>query len=196
MMKQTEITVQIFEEAEELAGKLKNNKFELVGRYRLVDYYFSKYNTITLKNMSYADIIKNSFLVRECDGDASIVYKNKEIDKYNNVISETKKRLKITDNQVAKEVFLSAGLNNWCNLVQDMYYYKNNEMKIIVQHIDDLGIFIEYEEDASVANLETEQKFEAMAEKLKSIGLKMGTNFSVKKAYEKFIKDLRNDSNT
>ena len=69
-------------------------------------------------------------------------------------------------------------------------------MKIIVQHIDDLGIFIEYEEDASVANLETEQKFEAMAEKLKSIGLKMGTNFSVKKAYEKFIKDLRNDSNT
>ena len=192
-MRQTEITVQVFEDPKELARKLKNNNFELIEQYRLVDYYFSIHNNTTLQNMPYADIIKNSFLVRECNGDVSIVYKCKEIDKDNNVISETKKRFKIADNKTAKEVFLDAGLNNWCDLVQDIYCYKNEEMEIMVQYVDDLGVFIEYEEDTSVEHLETEQKLEAMVEKLKSIGLRMGTDFSVKKAYEKFVNDLQND---
>ena len=195
-MGQTEITVQVFsKDSEELVRKLKHNNFELVDQYRLVDYYFSKYNNTTLQNMSYADIIKNSFLVRECNGDVSIVYKSKEIDKDNNVISETKKRFKIADNIVAKEVFLNAGLNNWCNLVQDIYCYKNKEMEIMVQYVDDLGVFIEYEEDTSVEHLETKQKVKVMVKKLKSIGLAIGTDFSVKKVYEKFIKNSRHDLN-
>ncbi|MBR6778827.1 MAG: hypothetical protein IKM43_01570 [Clostridia bacterium] len=187
-MQETEITVEVFEEKEELFNKLKGNNFEIVGHYLLTDYYFSKYNTKKLKNMTYAEIIKNSFLVRQFNDDCSIVYKNKKFDKYNNVISESKKIFKIEDSAIANDVFLKAGLNNWCKLTQDMYHFKKEEIEIFVQIIQGLGIFIEFEEYASIAHLQAKQKFDIMIKTLKSIGLNIGDDFSVKKPYKKLMR--------
>ena len=186
-MKATEVTVQVFESKEELIKKLEANNFKFLGSSVMTDYYFSKYTTEELKKMTYAEIIKNSFIIRACGDHVSIVYKNKELDANGNVISETKTRFDIADSQKAKELFLNARLNNWCDLVQDIHCYKNDEMEILVQFVDGLGIFIEYEEDSAVAHLESGEKFECMVNKIKSLGLNLGEDYSVKKVYEKFI---------
>lgn len=187
-MKQTEITVQVFDEKDEIINKLKNKNFVFVENVLWSDWYFSKYDSETLKTMKYSDIMKNSFLVRKCNEDQKIIYKNKEVNDNDEVVSEEKISLEIADCENAVNVFKSAGLNNWCKLVQDMYIYKNDEIEIAVQCIDDFGIFIEYEEDDSVSHLETNEKIQAMINKLKSIGLNIGSDFSVKKVYEKFTK--------
>lgn len=188
-MKETEITVQVFETRQDIHTKLLNNNFVLADKCIMQDYYFSKFETDELKNMSYKQILKNSLIVRKCGDDTKVIYKNKEIDNDNNVICEEKISLPITDIKPAIKIFELSGLNNWCNLTQEMYLYKNDKIEFMLQVIDGLGIFIEYEEDESVANLEPKEKMNVMAESLKSLGLNIGTDFSVKKVYQKFIKD-------
>ena len=146
-MKETEITVQVYESIQQLHEKLLNNNFSLAEKCVMEDYYFSKFDTSELKKMSYKQILKSSILVRKCRNDTKIVYKNKEIDKDNNVICEEKITLPITDIKPAIKIFELSGLNNWCNITQEMYLYKNNKMEFMVQVVDGLGIFIEYEED-------------------------------------------------
>lgn len=188
-MKETEITVQVFETRQDIHTKLLNNNFVLADKCIMQDYYFSKFETDELKNMSYKQILKNSLIVRKCGDDTKVIYKNKEIDNDNNVICEEKISLPITDIKPAIKIFELSGLNNWCNLTQEMYLYKNDKIEFMLQVIDGLGIFIEYEEDESVANLEPKEKMNVMAERLKSLGLNIGTDFSVKKVYQKFIKE-------
>ena len=188
-MKETEITVQVYESIQQLHEKLLNNNFTLAEKCVMEDYYFSKFDISELKNMSYKQILKNSILVRKCEDDTKIVYKNKEIDNDNNVICEEKITLPITDIKPAIKIFELSGLNNWCNITQEMYLYKNNKMEFMVQVVDGLGIFIEYEEDESVAHLDPKEKMNVMAESLKLLGLNIGTDFSVKKVYQKFLKE-------
>lgn len=188
-MKETEITVQVFETRQDIHTKLLNNNFVLADKCIMQDYYFSKFETDELKKMSYKQILKNSLIVRKCGDDTKVIYKNKEIDNDNNVICEEKISLPITDIKPAIKIFELSGLNNWCNLTQEMYLYKNDKIEFMLQVIDGLGIFIEYEEDESVANLEPKEKMNVMAERLKSLGLNIGTDFSVKKVYQKFIKE-------
>ena len=188
-MKETEITVQVYETQQDVHNKLLNNNFVLADKCVMDDYYFSKFDTDELKNMPYKQILKNSIIVRKCGDDTKVIYKNKEIDEDNNVICEEKISLPITDIKPAIKIFELSGLNNWCNVTQHMYLYKNDKLELMVQIIDDLGIFIEYEEDESVANLEPKEKMNAMAETLKSLGLNIGTDISVKKVYQKFLKE-------
>ena len=187
-MAETEITVQVFEEKDVVLKKLEDKGFKLSEHFFMRDYYFSKFGVDELKRMEYADIIKNSFLVRNVGDDVYILYKNKELDENNNVISENKTSIKIEDEYVAVDLFLNAGLNNWCSLVQEMYCFKKEDMEFAVQVIDDLGVFIEYEEDEIIAHLKPEEKINVLLEKVKSLGLKIGADYSVKKVYEKLMK--------
>lgn len=188
-MKETEITVQVYETKQDIHQKLVGNNFILVGHFVMEDNYFSKHDINTLKRMSYGQILKDSLIIRKCGDDASIIYKNKEIDRDNNVICEEKTSLSITDIKSVLKIFLLSGLNNWCNLTQEMYLYRNYDTELMVQIIEDLGIFIEYEEDESVVGLEPKEKINVMVQKLKLLGLNIGSDFSVKKVYQKFLNE-------
>lgn len=189
MARKTEITVQVYEDFKELDQKLKNANFVVSDHYVLKDNYFSRFNIKELKQMSYEEILKNSLIVRNVGAENKIMFKDKILDKNNNVISEEKINLKVEDYNKAVKILSLAGMNNWCSLVQDIYEYKNENISIGVQIIDDLGVFIEYEEDESLLNLETKDKIEEMIKRVKMLGLNIGADYSVKKVYEKFKKD-------
>ena len=60
-MKETEITVQVFNDLEEIKSLLKNKGFEIIENYEMHDYYFSKLPINYLSELPYVDLIKNSF---------------------------------------------------------------------------------------------------------------------------------------
>ena len=60
-MKETEITVEILDDVNDLINMLKNKNFSLEEEFDMIDYYFSKDETETLKKLEYIDIINHSF---------------------------------------------------------------------------------------------------------------------------------------
>lgn len=187
---ETEITVQVFNKLEEIQKILKGSGFEMIESYQLNDWYFSKYEDISF--FGYQDLLNNSFLVRQIIDDnpqIQLCYKKKVLDENNNVISEEKTNTTIKDLEKTLQIFKMANLNNYCVLKNNSYVYKKDEICFVVQCIKDLGIFIEYEEDDSMKNMNEKEKFNYMSKIVKQLGLKLGQNYSCKKVYMK-IKNM------
>lgn len=192
-MQETEITVEVFDNIDSIDDVLKSQGYEICRVFDLYDYYYSKYSTEELKSMTYNEMIANSFLIRNvCKDELKqlLTYKKKEFDKNNNVISEEKVNCNIDNVDNALKLFDLAGLNMWNKMLQHISVYKKGDIEFAVQHIDGLGTFIEYEEDATMTNLKTpDEKIEYMLNILKGVGLKIGEDFSCKKVYMKFKKE-------
>ena len=191
-MKETEITVQVFNELNELKILLKTKGFEIVEEYEIHDYYFSKLPINYLSNLPYPDLIRNSFLVRDIKDSnpkIKIVYKDKILDEFGNVISEEKISCKVDNLENILKFLKMVEIECWCELKQKMIIYKKDEVAFAVQIIDVLGIFIEYEEDETMINLSEYEKIKLMLDNLNNIGLKLGDDFSCKKVYMKYLKE-------
>ncbi len=192
-MAETEITVQVFQTKEELDKILKTQGFSVTREFDLIDYYFSKYSEKELRAFEYKDLIANSFLLRRIANDKTtdfLSYKKKQVDENGVVIAEEKLKCKIDNLEDAIKIFDNAGIGCWCNLVQHLIVYQRGKNEFAVQIIDGLGIFIEYEEDETMHQLENEyQKIEEMVRRLKNLGLKLGNDYSCKKVFMKFKKD-------
>lgn len=191
-MRETEITVEVLESVDTVKQLIKSKGFDIVEEYDLNDYYFSKYPLEELKKFSYADLIKNSFIVRDVVDDnpkVLLTYKDKVIDENNVVLSEEKivSRLGILDNSL--KVFEKAGLTRWSSLKQRIIVFKNTEMCFALQNVKDCGLFIEYEEDDNMKDLLEEEKIDLMRNNVKKLGLKLGEDYSCKKVYIKFLRD-------
>ena len=191
-MKETEITVQILDDVNDLIEMLKNKNFSLEEEFDMIDYYFSKDDTETLKKLEYIDIINHSFLVRQIIGDdnsINLMFKSKELDEKGNVIAEEKVKTPVDNLEKAIKIFKLSGLNNWCEIKQHMLVWKRGETEFAIQIIDDLGAFIEYEETASMSSLKEQEKIDAMLADLKGLGINIGNDYSCKKVYMKFMKE-------
>lgn len=57
------------------------------------------------------------------------------------------------------------------------------KMEMAVQDVENLGIFIEYEEDESVSGLPVSEKINKMKENLKDFGFVLGDNYGCKKPF-------------
>ena len=171
---------------------LKNKNFSLEEEFDMIDYYFSKDDTETLKKLEYIDIINHSFLVRQIIGDdnsINLMFKSKELDEKGNVIAEEKVKTHVDNLEKAIKIFKLSGLNNWCEIKQHMLVWKRGETEFAIQIIDDLGAFIEYEETASMSSLKEQEKIDAMLADLKGLGINIGNDYSCKKVYMKFMKE-------
>ena len=189
-MRETEITVQVFNSLDGIQNTLIAQGFALKETCVMEDWYYSSISSDTLKTMDYSDIIKNSFLLRSFNGEddsASVCYKNKTIDDLGNVISEEKVKCKIDSLEKSKKVYELAGVNNWCYLKQEMFIYKKDEIQFAVQVADGVGIFIEHEEDETMKMMTEQEKIDCMLTRLKNLGLKIGEDYSCKKVYMKFM---------
>ena len=190
-MKQTEITVEVFDSLEEIKKILTGQNFEIVETYALNDFYFSKFENDILENMNYKNIMENSFLIRQIISSQTkteLIFKNKIIDKNNVVIEEEKIPCVILDLENALKIFHLAKLNCWCKLKQSIVVFKKKEIEFCVSEIENLGIFIEYEQTENMNNLSAQEKIEFMKNILKSLNLNIGNDFSCKKPYLKFLK--------
>lgn len=191
-MRETEITVEVFDRLENINKILMDQGFEIIRQFNLNDLYYSKYSIEELKRMNYAEMLRNSLLVRDVIDDnpvSQIVFKDKMLDENDNVISEEKFICKIDNINNASKVFDMIGLTCWSDLRQKIYVYSKSNVEFAVQVIDDLGIFIEYEEDDTMKGLSENEKIAVMLNNLKNIGLNIGKDYSCKKVYLKFQKE-------
>ena len=191
-MKETEITVEILDDVKGLIEMLKNKNFSLEDEFDMIDYYFSKDDTETLKKLEYLDIINHSFLVRQIignDNSVNIMFKSKELDDKGNVIAEEKVKTPVENLDKAIKIFKLSGLNNWCEIKQHMLVFKRGETEFAIQIVDGLGSFIEYEETASMSEFTEQEKIDAMLADLKGLGINIGSDYSCKKVYMKFLKE-------
>lgn len=191
-MKETEITVQILDDVNDLINMLKNKNFSLEDEFDMIDYYFSKDDTETLKKLEYLDIINHSFLVRQIvgnDNSVNLMFKSKELDEKGNVIAEEKVKTPVASLEKALKIFKLSGLNNWCEIKQHMLVWKRGETEFAIQIIDGLGAFIEYEETESMKDFTEQEKIDAMLADLKDLGINIGDDYSCKKVYMKFMKE-------
>lgn len=188
-MQETEITVQVFNKLEEIKTILDKQGFAHIKTKTLNDYYFSRFDNQTIKELHYPQLLANSFLIREIGlPDKKIVellYKNKSIDENGVVISEEKIKSNLDDFENAVKVLKKAGLNCWCNLKQDLFIYAKEKIEFALQVVEGVGIFIEYEEDESMTGLSEQEKINIMLANLKEIGLKLGDDYSCKKVFMK-----------
>lgn len=184
-MRETEVTVQVYGELEDVKNSILSRGFELTKEYEMTDYYFTQ--IADYKSLIYKDLLKSSLIVRTVEKENSkstkIVYKNKEIDECGNVVSEEKTELLCDDADKAIKIFESAGLHNWCVLKNRSFVYDKGPISFALQSIDGLGTFIECEENAEMENLSTEEKLAALKSTVNDLGLNLGDDYSCKKPY-------------
>lgn len=185
-MRETEITVQVFDELLDIEKVLVKNGYHKKEEYCLHDHYFTKFEDA--KIVDYKTLLASSILIRTIKQDEKcthcMIYKNKKLDQNGNVSSEEKIRVKIDNEQNCIKILKSAGLNNWCNLKNDSIVYADESgSEIALQVVNGLGIFIEMEEDSSIANLSEKQKFEYVKNKIAAFGFKLSDDYSFKKPY-------------
>ena len=187
---ETEITVQLLENVEETLAKLNKQGFEIKEKVLMTDYYFSKLSLEELKKLSYAELIKNSFLVRNVSTETEeinqIIFKKKVLDSSNNVIAEEKIKTDISDLNSTIKLFKEAGLTNYTTLTQQMTVVGKDKIVFVIQEVENLGTFIEYEEDESMSELTEQEKINTMLNTLKTLSLNIGNDYSCKKVYLKF----------
>ena len=193
----TEICVQAYTTLEELQRKLENAGYEFVENYNNSDTYFSTLSKRDIKKLDYKALLDSSLIVRHFEGDncdiKNLVYKKKTLDENGNVIKEIKTKLKIDDIDKAKQMFSSLGLTCWCDYVNQNYEYKKGEISIIVQYVEDLGVFVEIEEFNSIKDKSDKEKFGILKDIVNALKLPLGSNFSCKKPYMFLNKTIKNN---
>ena len=186
-MQETEITVEVFDDVQTIDKILKEKNFFVTDKKTLNDFYYTNFKPEELKNIKYTNLIKNSFLVRNVTGEnfyeTTLCYKNKIIDENENVIAEEKTKAEVENLEKTLQILNKANITNWCNLKQDMIIYSNNQVEFAVQIVENLGVFIEFEETEEIANWTEVEKIKYLVNYLKSLGLKLGNDFSCKKPY-------------
>ena len=112
-MRETEITVQVFNSLEEIDDILVSQGFEKTRNFQLNDWYFTRLDDI--QNINFVDLINNSFLVRQLISNTEklqLCYKQKQVDEFNNVIAEEKFMSQIDALDETLKIFNYCGLNN------------------------------------------------------------------------------------
>lgn len=181
-MRETEITVQVFNSLEEIDDILVSQGFEKTRNFQLNDWYFTRLDDI--QNINFVDLINNSFLVRQLISNTEklqLCYKQKQVDEFNNVIAEEKFVSQIDSLDETLKIFNLCGLNNYCTIKNHSYVYKKGITEFALQVVENLGIFIEFEEDESMLAMNEQQKINHMFSILKSLNLKLGDDYSCKK---------------
>ena len=200
MAKQTEITINIKKGISSVKNKLESLGFVEIEKYTGIDNYFT---TISgeISSTDYKTLLDSSIIIRSFsskskkDKPTLMVYKNKSLDKNGVVLSEEKISTTVENLDNTLKILKLAGLNNWLSLNQQNSFYKLGEIEITVGSVKGLdGTFLEIEEYPSISMLSPEEKIEKMVEIIKKLGFDSGNDYSVKKAYMLFKKNLEETS--
>lgn len=200
MAKQTEITINIKKDISSVKNKLESLGFVEIEKYTGIDNYFT---TISgeISSTDYKTLLDSSIIIRSFSSKSKkdktnlMVYKNKTLDKNGVVLSEEKISTTVENLDNTLKILKLAGLNNWLSLNQQNSFYKLGEIEITVGTVKGLdGTFLEIEEYPSISMLSPEEKIEKMVEIIKKLGFDSGNDYSVKKAYMLFKKNLEETS--
>ena len=159
-MRETEITVRVFDENNVIDQKLVTAGFKATGRFYMFDRYYT--HLINYKNASYECLLKHSVIIRQIAEKtirSMILFKDKSLDNDGNVISEQKIVCSIENCDAAAKIYDSAGFTKWCEVRNHSTKYVQGEIELVVQTIEGLGTFIEFEEYPSIKDMSDSEKF-------------------------------------
>ena len=147
-MKQIEITVRLNEDIESAIKKLELQGFKKIRESEVNDVYMtSKLNQLSKDNIQ--DILRKCVLLRylKLEGKEikKITYKNKEIDKYGEVISEQKINLDCNDLENARKLFEHLEFEELVRVKYKVVVYSKDNVEYAFQDVENLGTLIEYE---------------------------------------------------
>lgn len=196
-MKQIEITRYLLETEENAFDKLEKEGFKLIRTSTIEDKYLtSKLRELTKDNIQY--ILKNSVLLRYLNVEGKefkkITYKYKNVDKDENIISETKININCEDLSEAEELFENLGFELLIIVKYKVKVYEKDGIELAFQNVEGLGSMIEYEnaEDFENKNIEEIKKVkQKMEEKIESFGILIEKGNDVKKAKELIEKNIK-----
>lgn len=201
-MKQIEITVRLNENMQSAIRKLEIQGFEKIRESEINDIYMtSKLKFLNENNIR--DILKKSVLLRSLKLEnkeiKKITYKNKEIDKKGDVISEEKINLYCNDLEKAKDLFEHLEFEELIRVRYKVFVFKKDKVEYAFQDVENLGTLIEYEntEDFEGKTLEEiNNAKEIMYNEIKNTGINLTKEKDVKKAFElilnKYFKKIDN----
>ena len=189
-MKQIEITVRLDENMQSAISKLENQGFKKIRESQIDDVYM----TAKLKELNKDNIqtiLKKSVLLRSLKLEnkeiKKITYKNKEIDKDGDIISEQKINLDCSDLEKAKDLFEHLEFEELIRVRYKVTVYGKCKVEYAFQDVENLGVLIEYEnmddfEGKSLDEINTVKK--NMFEEIKNTGINLTEEKDVKKTYE------------
>ena len=189
-MKQIEITVRLDENMQSAIKKLENQGFKKIRESKIDDVYMTpKLNELNKDNIQ--NILKKSVLLRSLKLEnreiKKITYKNKEIDKNGDVISEQKINLDCSDLEKARDLFEHLEFEELIRVKYKVMVYSKDKVEYAFQDVENLGVLIEYE---NMDDFEGKSLYEInntknnMFEEIKNTGIKLTEEKDVKKAYE------------
>lgn len=189
-MKQIEITVRLDENMQSAIKKLENQGFKKIRESKIDDVYMTpKLNELNKDNIQ--NILRKSVLLRSLKLEnreiKKITYKNKEIDKNGDVISEQKINLDCSDLEKAKDLFEHLEFEELIRVKYKVMVYSKDKVEYAFQDVENLGVLIEYEnmDDFEGKSLdEINNTKNNMFEEIKNTGIKLTEEKDVKKAYE------------
>ncbi len=194
-MAKTEITVQIFEDIQDVKKKLSSLGYDEFEIFTGEDSYFTTLRQDEIKVADYKKLLSSSLIIRSFqtkgheEKNNYLVFKNKTLNDNGDVVAEEKVSTQIKDVESCKKALTLAGLNNWVNLKQQNSFFKKGEFVITVGTVEELdGSFMEIEEYPLIANLSENQKIEALKNLANTFEFKTGDDYSVKKVYMLFKK--------
>lgn len=196
-MKQIEITRYLLETEENAFDKLEKQGFKLIRTSTIEDKYLtSKLRELTKDNIQY--ILKNSVLLRYLNVEGKefkkITYKYKNVDKDENIISETKININCEDLSEAEKLFENLGFDILTIVKYKVKVYEKDGIELAFQNVGGLGSMIEYEnaEDFENKNIEEIKKVkQKMEEKIESFRILIEKGNDVKKAKELIEKNIK-----
>lgn len=189
-MKQIEITVRLDEEMQSAINKLENQGFKKIRESEIDDIYMtSKLKELNKDNIQ--SILKKSVLLRNLKLEnkeiKKITYKNKDIDKNGDIISEQKIDLDCSDLEKAKDLFEHLEFEEFIRVRYKVTVYSKDKVEYAFQDVEDLGVLIEYEniDDFEGKSLDEINNIKNnMFQEIKNTSINLTEEKDVKKAYE------------
>lgn len=188
-MNEVEVTMEVKETLDQVLEKLKKEGFNL-NKTALVDDTYLCHNSISINKDNIDFVLKNCVLLRFLKDSGveykKITYKNKIVEN-GVVVSEEKVNINCEDLEKANKLFSYLKFNKVVRVKYDVYEFQKGNFKFALQDVEGLGLLLEHEGTENYDNLSVEElknKKNELANKVRAIGLKFGTNNDIKKAYE------------
>lgn len=184
----TEITCEVYEDISLIKKELANNDFHYVEEFTLDDIYM--YDSNTGEFAEKDGRITNTLIIRYVnENDKKIICKKRSYDNNGFEIGTEKTTLKIQDIEVAEKLLNILGYKRFLRMIDKNYMYENENYIAYIQEVEGLGTFLEIE-TKNKENAEVE--IQKLIELVKTLQLKTGTKFDIRKA-EMLYKKQRNN---
>lgn len=161
-MRELEITVRVNSSYAKLHEDLTRIGFRKVKEYPMFDTYMIDKN-IDISNMKDLDILSKTILVREVQDYKALMYKVKEYDENENIISQSKIDCKVDNVDSAIKFMKTINYDELFKINSQLIFYINDELEIVVQLVNDKYIFIEMEDSSGKGFNSIEEMIDAFS---------------------------------